>query len=225
MPQGPTLVAVSVLDRSLVDAENLLKIHEALGTGRGRRIEEVSLNRATVVLAIAAWQAFVERLVEILLRMLEPKRQWYDGEPNRLLAATTDFHRLKGRVTDQLGRFSTPNAENTRNLLKTLGYDPRPNWRFRAGNTQYTPEDASATLGHWIRVRNHVAHGNPELPEVPVISRTVVKGTPTIHKADAKRCIRFVQELGRATETDAASRLYHPEVVIDLLVEKALRPG
>ncbi|WP_430786841.1 hypothetical protein [Actinoplanes sp. G11-F43] len=48
---------------ALKHCENLVAVHRAAGNGgRGRRDQETSLNRGTIVMAVATWQAFVQDL-------------------------------------------------------------------------------------------------------------------------------------------------------------------
>jgi hypothetical protein len=47
-------------DRATKHCDNLIKVHRGHGgTAVGRRAEEVSLNRAVVVLAVASWQSMI----------------------------------------------------------------------------------------------------------------------------------------------------------------------
>ena len=61
-------VAVSNFCRAMEHCDNIVQVHRAAGTGqRGRRSSETSVNRGTVVLAVASWQAFVQDLALALL--------------------------------------------------------------------------------------------------------------------------------------------------------------
>lgn len=204
----PTALAWLVLKRlddiemfiRLEDARNLLLFHSSVRTGRGRRFREVSLNRAAVVLAIAAWQSFVESSVLHRLEALEPLADWYEagGEDPRFKAAQADYARIRARVVSAVDRFSTPNAENVRSLFLTVGFDPYPHWDWSQSKLHITPESAVKRLNEWVKVRHAIAHGDPALPEVTVISRTS-RGVPTLHKKDAQKCITLVNNLAAHT--------------------------
>jgi hypothetical protein len=60
--------------QAMGDSRNLIAIHKDLNQGRGRRIREVSINRAVVVLTVAAWQAFCQDLVAEILDSIEIER-------------------------------------------------------------------------------------------------------------------------------------------------------
>lgn len=56
------------LAQLLMDATELGRIHAQLRTGqRGRQYGLASLNRAAVVIAVSAWEAYVEELAQDLL--------------------------------------------------------------------------------------------------------------------------------------------------------------
>ncbi len=60
--------AVSNFCRAMEHCDNIVQVHRAAGSGaRGRRSSETSVNRGTVVLAVASWQAFVQDLALALL--------------------------------------------------------------------------------------------------------------------------------------------------------------
>src|SRR5437667_12748944 len=55
------LQATANFDRATRHCDNLITVHRGHGgPGVGRRAEEVSLNRAVVVLAVASWQAVIQ---------------------------------------------------------------------------------------------------------------------------------------------------------------------
>jgi hypothetical protein len=98
--------------------DNLVLVRQRSGTGqRGRRRIETSVNRAIVVIAIASWQAVVQDMTRFLLDRSMPQ----PTEPNYGVARL-----IRGQVLAALNNFSTPNAENARQLLQSVGFDPRP---------------------------------------------------------------------------------------------------
>ena len=98
------------------DNDNLVLVRQRSGTGqRGRRRIETSTNRAIVVIAIASWQAVVQDMTRFLLDRSMPQ----PTEPNYGVARL-----IRGQVQGALNNFSTPNAENARQLLQSVGFDP-----------------------------------------------------------------------------------------------------
>ncbi len=109
--------AAARFHRATEHCDNLVMIHRRAGTGgQGRRYIETSINRAVIVIAMACWQAAVQDLAGVLLDASMPPAR----DPGRGVA-----NLLAGRLRTEIGAFSTPNAENTRQLLQSAGYDPR----------------------------------------------------------------------------------------------------
>ncbi len=191
--------------------DNLVLVHQRSGTGtRGRRRTEISVNRAVIVIAIASWQAVVQDMTEFLLERHMPA----PTEPNYGVARL-----IKGQVDGAIGRFSTPNPENTRELLKTVGFDPRPFWTWTAGPpgspVTLRPADVEQRLRTWLKVRHAIAHGEEKLPEVDVLQAvrqqqvSSVDG-PTVRLYDAKQCVSFVRKLTDVTINGIRSEIKPP---------------
>ena len=162
----------------LTDAEDLEDAHTRLRTGtRGRQFRLAALNRAAVVMCLAAWEAYVEELVREALQALRPADPPLGAWP---------MHNAS--VSRQLGRFNTPSAENVRQLLSdALGFpDIRPSWRW----PYCTSAQASQRLTDALRLRHEVAHG--------------VNPRPTVHNYYSSHLPDFFRRLARCT--DAAVR-------------------
>jgi hypothetical protein len=182
---------------AMIHCDNLVKVHQRAGTGeRGRRHIETSVNRAIIVVAIASWQAVVQDIVRDRLREGMPK----STDPNYGFARL-----IEGQVLRELDRFSTPNAENSRNLLRLIGFDPRPYWTWRTRDgggaaATLSPAQVEERLRDWLKVRHAIAHGDAKMPSVAVL-QAVRQGNvqpdegPTIRLYDAKQCIAFVKKL------------------------------
>lgn len=193
------LLAMLHFDQAIKEAENLLSIYEAVRGGRGRRYQEVSLNRAAVVFAIAAWQTFIEEDVKSRLRRMEPDASRY-GSPTdiKYLSARAEWRVVNARVLDVVQRFSSPTAENSRQVYLSVGHDPFQSWSWTVGQHSTTPAEASTRLNEWVTVRHAIAHGSNTLPEVGVLARTA-SGRPTLRKKNAEGCVSFVRRLAETT--------------------------
>jgi len=177
--------------------ENLIDVHHSVGSGgSGRHYKEVSVNRAIVVLAVAAWQALVEDLTRALLDMNAPS-----GGMTR-----QTFDLLQGPVRNAIGRFATPNAEKTRELMLSAGFDPRPHWRWTAGigvgPVSRTPTEVASTINDWLQIRHCIAHGQT-MKALPVLEAVRLgRYDPenlSIRLADARNCVAFFKKVGRTT--------------------------
>jgi hypothetical protein len=200
--------------RATRHCDNLITVHRGYGgPGRGRRDEEVSINRAVVVLAVASWQAVIQDFALACVDLSAP------GTGSPLSSAT--YAVLAGRVRTDVGAFSTPNAQNTRRLLISAGYDPRPTWTWThhggkgVGMVTQTPANATDRLDEWLKVRHAVAHGHDALPAVPALqavrlSQGPPPADPELRLVDAEQCLAFIRRLARLTGTGLAAHLGVP---------------
>jgi hypothetical protein len=172
-----TEAARTEFDEAMVDAQNLIDIHRSLNQGRGRRFREVTINRAIVVLSVAAWQALIEDLAEAILDTIEPAV----ADPTR-----PAWVLVNALTRGAIGRYNTPDVLNTRSLLANVGFDPQPSWSWGFGNGASTPAAVARRIDEWLRVRHSIAHGG-DLPQVGVISRTA-GGALALRLADAEEC-------------------------------------
>lgn len=200
--------------RATRHCDNLVAVHRGHGgPARGRRDEEVSLNRAVVVLAVASWQAVLQDYALACVDLGRPR----PGSP--LSPATYDV--LAGRVRKEVGDFATPNAQNATRLLVGAGFDPRPCWTWKQhggrgqGMQPWKPADAAQRIDEWLRVRHAIAHGHAELPQVPALQAVRLQpnnapADPPLRLVDAERCLAFFRRLARLTEAGIASHLGVP---------------
>ena len=170
-------------DNAMTHCDNLVKIDQRAGGGRGRtRMVESSVNRAVIVLAIASWQAFVQDTTYFLLhrRMPQPTHQ---------------------KVLREIDRSSTPSAENTCKLLRLVDFDPRPYCTW----DRFKPPKVEARLRDWLTVRHAIAHGDEKIPSVAMLEAVRENkvrfgpGGPSIRVDDARQCTAFIRKLAWAT--------------------------
>lgn len=179
--------------RAMDDPNNLIAIHKlSLGTGRRRR--EVSLNRAVVVLTVAAWQAYLEALVN---QILDPMAIPSGAQGHER------FRIVKMNATKAAYNFSTPNAKNTRRLLMHLDFDPWPHWAWEERDVRLDTAAVRDRMNAWLLVRHAIAHGHPELPDVDVLT-SLPGGRRSLRRGNAEACMEFFQRVVSCT-TQAAS--------------------
>lgn len=138
--------AKKLWEQAISDARNVITIHSAVRKDAGRRYEETSLNRAAVVLAVAAWQSFLQSQIQRWVLSLAPRDDWYtdDEEDQRRKTADQARHQIwKSQVHQAVANFSSPNSEKTRNLFQMVGVDPRPLWTWETRAGVITPTEAS----------------------------------------------------------------------------------
>jgi hypothetical protein len=179
--------ALNAFDEAMEDVDNLVSIHRRR-SGVGRRREETTLNRAMIVMTVAAWQAYVQDLLLNGVAALEPRR----GEPRGQWVI------LRAAAFRARAAFATPNAENTRDLLLHVGYDPWPDWQWTIGHESLKSSDVRERMNRWLKVRHAVAHGHARLPEIPELGTS--NGGPVLHLSHAERCIRFFRRVVARTD-------------------------
>lgn len=180
--------------RAMRDPNNLVAIHRERNPEPGRRTHELSLNRAVVVLTVAAWQAFVQDLVKQAIALMQPAR----GTPAR-----EHYQIIKASALTEAQRFSTPNAENSRRLLMHVGFDPYPFWKWKAGPATITPGIARERMNQWLFVRHAIAHGDDALPDYPVLT-ALRRGGRSLTRENAESCIRFFTKTATLTAVAAS---------------------
>jgi len=181
-------------DRAMTDPNNLIVIHKKLKQGKGKRVEELALNRAVVVLTVAAWQAYVQDIAREAVDLLKPAAPPLQA-----------WNLLNAQATRAIQLFSTPNAEKSQDLLMHAGFDPQPSWTWTVGPETMSVADVSLRLNRWLKVRHAIAHGHDHLPDVPMLAK-LTDGSRTLRRANAEACMVFFNRV--AARTDAAIRLH-----------------
>jgi hypothetical protein len=201
--------------RATEHCENLIAVHRGYGgDAAGRRIKEVSVNRAVVVLAVASWQAVMQDYVHAVLDLSRPS-----AGSTAITSAT--YSVIAGRAQTEVQAFATPNAQNCRRLLQGVGFDPRPHWTWRqrggrgVGMVTVTPHDADTRIDEWLKVRHAIAHGHDELPTVQALQAVRLASgpppsDPTIRLVDAEQCVTFFRRLAVITGAAIADHLGIP---------------
>jgi len=158
----------------LGDAENLKDVSRRLPMrtpGRPQRV--AAINRAIVVTAVSAWEAYIEELVRESLQALRPPAPSLGLWPA-----------LNATIRGQLGRFNNPNLENVRLLISdAIGLpDIQTSWTWRNGSA---PQAVQRLTGA-MKLRHEIAHG--------------VNPRPVVSTAYASQLPDFFRRLGRATD-------------------------
>ncbi|MEU8934784.1 hypothetical protein AB0D30_33470 [Streptomyces sp. NPDC048409] len=187
--------AVGNYANAIKHCKNLETVHRAAGNGgRGRRDAETSINRGSIVMAVAAWQAFVQDLATALRdATFSEVGEGFDRP--LLTSAITQWKRDFDGAAE---RFSTPDAAQTIALLKRAGFDPRPSWAWRqrggqgSGPVQVHRHHVVDVIGMWLRIRHDVAHGHATVHALPILTAVrdpkasaKVKAAPTLRLTDA----------------------------------------
>ena len=158
----------------LEDVRELQTAHTQLRKGlAGRQWGLGSLNRASIVLTVSSWEAYLEEVVRECLEAIRPLAPPFGVWPA-----------LNASVRGDLGRFNTPNAENARKLfLESFGIpDITDEWHWK----NCTPAQARDILNQALTERHRIAHG--------------VNPRPTIHNNYARWLPGVVARLAERTD-------------------------
>lgn len=195
--------------------DNLVQVHrDHGGPAQGRRDEEVSINRAVIVVTVAAWQAVIQDMAIAAVDAGQPTA----GSP----MSRQTYEVISGRTRKEVNDFSTPNAENTRRLLQAAGFDPRPHWTWTqmggrgVGRIVLQPHDIENRIRGWLSLRHDIAHGHDELTRVHVLEAVRQKvnpsagWNPSIRLKDAESCMAFFRRVSALTARALGTHLDSP---------------
>jgi len=199
---------------AMTHCANLVAVHRGHGgAAPGRRDQEISINRAIVVMTVAAWQAAVQEMTETAV---------VAGQPPAGSPLANYYNLVAGQVRNEIGRFSTPNMENTRRLMQGAGFDPYPHWTWSQNGGQgvgvitITPHTAATRVAEWLRVRHDIAHGHATISHVDVLQAVRAPAIrpagwhPTIRLVDAEQCMAFFRRLCQLTASALGAQLGQP---------------
>jgi len=163
---------------SIKDAEELLEHFDALNTTPPKESAEV-LKRAGLVMALTAWETYVEDRISEALRI-----------QLRLIAGSHCGDFIQKKLESELKRFHNPDSTKTRQLfMDYLGVDVTEGWVS-------INADATAnkkTLDSWINKRGQAVHRSKVSSNGPTAAHLV-------RRDDLEKIIRFLKTLVEKTD-------------------------
>ncbi len=170
--------ARATFDSSIKDAEDLLDHFDAINRNPPPEKAEV-LKRAGLVMALTAWETYVEDLAR---EELEARLKIVNG------SSLGKF--VQSRFEEELRRFHNPSAEKTKRLfLDYLEIDVTAHWQWQ----HLDPSKVRKNLDDLIALRGNVVHR----------SKPAKIGVPAPHpvkREDLEKAIRFLKCLVEATD-------------------------
>lgn len=165
-------------DNSIRDAEILLEDFDAANAHPPLERSEV-LKRAGLVMALTAWETFVE---DLLREMIELR-----------LGLLSDFplaDLVRGRLEADIKQLNNPNSEKTRRLFQDyLDVDVTESWKWPG----FEPSAARRRLDALLKIRGDAVHRSPAK------GRGAVKHL--VKRDELEKAIKFLKSLVVATET------------------------
>jgi|JRYF01.1.fsa_nt_gb hypothetical protein len=171
--------ALQTFEHAIQDAADLLSHFDSLNKKPPPPEIEV-LKRASLVMALAALEAYFEDLLEESVSTL--------CEQSRADERLSEFFRAS--LANDLKTFHTPSTDRVRPMfVKYLGYDVTEGWRWN----HCDPAKARAELNRLAKKRGDIAHR----------SWRPLPGQPTPHavtREAMRKHIHFIKELAKATD-------------------------
>jgi len=150
--------AKDTFDKQVRTVGQFIQIHKKLrGDDRGRRYNQEALNQASIVMIVAAWQAYIEELLENCLDKIKLSYNISSKIDQNLIT----FELLRNQFDQQIRKFNTPNCENVQKLFRdTIGFDPFTCWEYRCGPRQWDFKETRERTNLWVKIRHQIAHGS-----------------------------------------------------------------
>lgn len=165
-------------DVSIKDAEDLLQHFDKQPKPPPQNAEV--LKRAGLIMALTAWETYVEDLIEEVV--IGGKAHTDAGLAERFMQA---------RLQEELKRFHNPNFDKTKKLfVDYAGVDVTKHWKW----SNYDPASAKKKLDGLLGIRGDIVHR----------SKAPDDGGPSkahpVKREDLAKAIRFLKGLVDATE-------------------------
>ena len=179
--------------------EQLITIHSEVQQGRGRRHQQDAIHKAGVVMTVAAWQAYLEKVaIEVIGIFEDALLNPADGNPAPDWARVV-IHNRKTEVKQSVGRFNTPNSQNARTLLRdATGFDPQGVWEWHQGPRQWNGHVTRQRTDEWVKVRHTVAHGYDLPADFEFLHGS--NGEARLTLSLLKECVKHFQHLVALTD-------------------------
>ena len=142
-------------ERLLSHVDHLIEIPGKIREGRGRRFNQEAVHRAGVVMTVAVWQAYIEKVTLEVLDRIESSLDIPDANGNMCPHWEKNVFQVSSSPTRQsVAKFSTPNTNNVYSLFKAaFDFDPRPNWGWHHRRRQWSAADMVSWTDQWVRIR------------------------------------------------------------------------
>lgn len=183
----------------MASVDQLIDIHARIQSGPGRRHRQEAIHRAGVVLTVAAWQAYIEKVALEALAKIEAKVQVdEEGKPTPPWVRAS-FKFRKPSITKSVGDLNTPNSQNVIRLFDwSFGFNPGPFWIWNSPRRRWSKDQFSSRTDEWLKIRHSIAHGNDLPINMPWIKNA--SGAARLNLSLLKECQRHFRELVRRTD-------------------------
>lgn len=180
----------------LGSVDQLIDIHGRLQTGAGQD----ALHRSGVVLTVAAWQSYIEKVSNEALDWIETQILIVpNGEPPTPQWARSSFAFRKPAIKKSIGDLNTPNTQHVRRLLESsFGFDPKSHWVWVAPSRRWNASQYSDRTDEWLRIRHTIAHGVDLPSNMPWLRNGA--GAPRLTLGLLEECKKHFHRKARLTD-------------------------
>lgn len=184
--------------------DQIIEIHGKLQSGRGRRHEQDALHKAGVVMTVAAWQSYIEKVV---LEAMDVIGTHFDDPANPAPAwAKSGYLMRRATILQDIKRFNTPNDVNVRDLfMNAIAFNPWLTWEWRQGRRQWNALEVRNRTNTWVLARHSVAHAFPLPDNVPWLRGA--NGDPRLTLTLLKECHAHFSYLAARTDASLSQHL------------------
>lgn len=150
--------ALSGFMQQLTYVDQLIAIHGKLQAGKGRRHEQSALHHAGVVLTVAAWQSYIEKVIEEALDLIRDEIN--DPHVASPQWAVHTYQLRRSAILNAVKKFNTPDDVKVRDLFRdSFDFNPWGSWAWNVGPRQWSSAETRKRTNVWVLVRHSVAHG------------------------------------------------------------------
>ena len=196
-----------------------IDIHSRLQQGQGRRHRQKAIHHAGVVMMIAAWEIYIEKVLIDALDAIENEAGIAPGAAAGAAAAVAPaapvpawaklaFVPRRTDIANDVKRFHTPNAVNVRDLLtRSLEFHPWSHWGWRRGPRQWDHNEMRNRLNSWAwyAIRWPTASLLPG--NIPWLNDP--HGRPRLTLTLLRECKKFFEHLVDCTDESMAMHLHN----------------
>ena len=167
--------ALKNFHRALSEARELFECYNTLN-GHPDLVPPDAIKKASLIMALTSWETYVE---DVATELFHQKFSFVKGSMIGNFA--------EKQFSERLRFFHNPNSKKTKHLFEEFfDIDVTEYWQWE----NVYPKDAREQLNRWIVKRGEAVHRVNVDNSQPQV----------INKADLSKCIRFIDELAKATD-------------------------
>lgn len=167
--------SLNTFHQAIGEAKELLSCFETLN-GHPEIVPPDALKKASLIMTLTAWETYVE---DVITELFNAKFSVVKG--------STLGNFAEKQLNERLKQFHNPDSRKTKQLFEEFfGVDITESWKWN----NILPKNARTQLNKWISIRGDAVHRIQVDASQPQV----------IRKDELTKCIRFVEEIAKATD-------------------------